>query len=75
MKNLDCKPIQFDNWQHFDSFVKELEHDSNWIKINYVDSNAVDVGFLKSYFKNLKSGEIWELVEPDPPFKGDWHKT
>jgi hypothetical protein len=27
------------------------------------------------WFRHLASGEIWRLVDPDPPFKGLWERV
>ena len=64
----------FANWDEYDGFLTNLKSDSNWEQLEPYDSGEIDLGFLKTYLKNIETNEIWELVEPDPPFRGGWKK-
>lgn len=64
----------FENWGEYDNFLQSIEESEKWKKTKY-HSEDVNVGLIKQYFKNLQTGEVWELTEPDPPFRGSWIKV
>ena len=69
-------------WEEIDKFRSpwEFEDFQHWIAEQVSLGNAVCVtvqnrysdGMLRNewWFQHQRSGEIWRLVEPDPPFYG-----
>ena len=68
------KKDSFKDWNEYDNFLANLKFDTKWHKLDSYNSDEIDLGFLKLYFKNVETDEIWELAEPDPPFRGGWKK-
>ncbi len=64
----------FVNWAKFEAFSKSLKEDVEWEILESYDSGEIDLGFFKIFFRSKSTGEVWELVEPDPPFRGSWTK-
>ncbi|VAW60249.1 hypothetical protein MNBD_GAMMA11-3273 [hydrothermal vent metagenome] len=62
----------FDNWSDFEGFLLSLNNNNEWEEVVVFDNKSIDIGLYKKTFKNKITGEIWELVEPDPPFRGSW---
>ncbi len=63
----------FSNWDDFDKFSVQIAN-SNFKKIPVKESYS-DFGFIEMWFQCNQCGSIWRLVEPDPPFKGNWSRV
>ncbi|MEZ9526866.1 hypothetical protein [Enterovibrio norvegicus] len=50
-------------------------HESDSFTEVEVDRPYAKVGLEEKWFKNSSNGEVWRLVRPDPPFKGNWSKV
>jgi hypothetical protein len=59
----------------FDRFVRYIE---NQVKAGEAEELEADSSYQKGqiyggrWFRDIESGQIWRLVEPDFPFKGLW---
>lgn len=63
----------FSNWDDFDEFSIRIAN-TNFKNIPVKETYS-DVGFVEMWFQCNKCGSIWRLVEPDPPFRGNWSRV
>lgn len=63
----------FSNWDDFDKFSVCIANSN--LKEIPVKEPYSDIGFIEMWYQCNKCGSIWRLVEPDPPFKGNWSKV
>jgi len=63
----------FNGWADFDKFAAQVAS-SGFNKIPVKEPYS-DVGFVEQWFQCDQCGNVWRLVEPDPPFKGNWSKV
>lgn len=65
----------FSSFPDYDSH-KKIVIDSGLFIYEPVAQRYGGVGGLdENWFKCKKCGEVWRLVEPDPPFKGMWSRV
>ena len=65
---------RFEGISDFLRFQSSIEADNDWVKIP-VGSPYANIGLQEDWYKHKLSGEIWRLVEPDPPFRGIWERV
>jgi hypothetical protein len=62
----------------FDRFIIYIE---NQVKVGLANEIEPDPDYGKGelyggrWFQEKGSGEVWRLINPDPPFKGVWEKV
>lgn len=60
----------FGGWADFDEFSAQIT-DTDFIAVP-VKTKYSSIGFIEKWFQCNECGNVWRLVEPDPPFKGNW---
>ncbi|WP_229604028.1 MULTISPECIES: hypothetical protein [Pseudomonas] len=65
----------FASFPEYDDFLKTLKSSDLFFSVE-VEKNYSGVGGLEEFwFKCRECGDIWRIVEPDPPFGGMWCKV
>ncbi|SMB80012.1 hypothetical protein SAMN05660772_00518 [Pasteurella testudinis DSM 23072] len=62
---------KFNNWEDFFKFEKKLS-ECGLFELTKAPIGVVSFGFVKSWYINKETEELWCLTEPDPPFPGEW---
>jgi hypothetical protein len=63
------KPGKFQSLGEYRKLINWLEGNADWEEIP-VEKPHSNVGLFERWFKSNRSGEVWRLVEPDPPYQG-----
>lgn len=76
-KVCDCNIREAGGFNGWDDFAKYSAQviDSGGFKEVPVKKPYSDVGLIEKWYECSKCGNLWRLVEPDPPFKGNWSKA
>lgn len=61
----------FNGWNDFDVHSRQVI-DSGTFREVPVEKPYSNIGLIEKWYKCRKCGNLWRLVEPDPPFKGNW---
>lgn len=61
----------FSGWTDFDDFSRALKTSAIFLPIP-VEKPYSNVGLVESWYRCSICGQLWRLVEPDPPFAGLW---
>jgi len=73
-----CRQVRlietFSSWEDFRVFQSEIDQDPEYIKIK-VERPYLNVGFIEQWYRCRNCNAVWQLVEPDPPFKGLWRQV
>jgi hypothetical protein len=64
----------FSDWNDYMEFKNILDSHIYFKKIP-IEKKIVDVGLNEYWYKCIKCGIVWRLIEPDPPFIGLWEKV
>ena len=62
----------FESAYDYESHLKQLLNSDEWDLIG--PEIEGDQGFIERTFLHRETSEYWQLVEPDPPFRGRWCK-
>ena len=65
-------PFGFSSSDDFDEFVEMLIKSSDFQRVDIKLPFSGGVGFTEYWYKRKSTNQIYRLVEPDPPFKGNW---
>lgn len=65
-------PGGFHDFSEFDQFNLEIKNSSLFRKVPVLKSLGGVGGLVEEWFECQECGQIWRLVEPDPPFRGMW---
>lgn len=61
----------FSGWKDFESFLSIVKEAEGLTEVA-VKKPYSNVGLVESWYECSKCGNLWLLVEPDPPFNGLW---
>lgn len=75
----DCFTLKvvggFSSFPDYDSHKQAIAHSGLFLPVP-VGHRFADVGGVDEYwYKCTSCGQLWRLVEPDPPFRGIWSKV
>lgn len=63
----------FRGWSEYEKFERWLsEHVASGALEEVSRPPALDIGLRSRHFLLPPEGEVWELLEPDPPFAGSF---
>ena len=64
----------FFDWTDFDNFSSFISNNPGFVATSVITPN-MNVGLSEKWYRCIRCGTVWRLVEPDPPFRGLWQKV
>jgi hypothetical protein len=68
-------PGGFHDFSEFDQFNAEIKNVDFFREVPVLKTLGGVGGLMEAWFECQRCGQIWRLVEPDPPFKGMWSQV
>ncbi len=65
---------RFEDWEHYKQFKHKIETSEDWRSV-VIEHIGVYVGQVCFWFQYIPTGEVWQLLEPDPPSAGSWEEV
>lgn len=65
----------FDGWNDYYSFKSFIENNSYFMAINIGNPVYGELGMIENCYRCKKCEASWCLVEPEPPYAGQWVKV
>ena len=69
-----CEKETFSDWADFDKFALVISTNPVFSAAP-VEAAYSNVGLPEKWYRCVRCGTIWRLVEPDPPFGGLWMRV